>query len=131
MKKNLLLEGELQLLCYGTFLLIIFLQAICYACSFAKNKILELSDSIQESRVENTLEKINSGDLKIKSYIVVGGDKLWNIAEDLLKKSNINDVDVRDVIDIIKDINDTKNIDVSVLSAGQEIYIPADLKDVV
>ncbi len=105
------------------------MQGICSACSFAKSKILEWGKSIQETRVENTLEKINSGDLGIKSYTVVEGERLWDIAENLQEKANIN-VDIRDVVSIIKDINNAKEINVDVLYEGQTIYIPTDLKEV-
>lgn len=83
---------------------------------------------MQEAGVENTLEKINNGDLEIKSYIVSKGEKLWDIAENIIADAGIN-VDTRDAVNVIENINKAMNVDVSVLQPGQEIYIPVDLEE--
>ena len=84
---------------------------------------------MQEAGVENTLEKINNGDLEIKSYIVSKGEKLWDIAENIIADAGIN-VDTRDAVNVIENINKAMNIDVNVLQPGQTIYIPVDIKEV-
>lgn len=83
---------------------------------------------MQEVGVENTLEKINNGDIKIKSYIVSEKERLWDIAEDAIAEAGIN-VDTRNVVNVIKNINNAMGIDVNVLHEGQEIYIPVDLSE--
>lgn len=84
---------------------------------------------MQEVGVENTLEKINNGDIKIKSYIINDGERLWDIAESIIAEAGIN-VDTREVVNVIKNINKAMNIDVNVLQPGQTIYIPVDIKEV-
>lgn len=69
--------------------------------------------------------------MKIKSYTVSSGEKLWTIAENLLEKSNIDNVDVRELIDTIKCINEAKGINTDVLYDGQTIYIPENIKEVI
>lgn len=111
-------------------LVLIFLALIILtnqAFSFVSAKMLEWSDSVQVSRVENTLEKINNGDLKIKSYVINEGERLWDIAESLQQTSNVKDV--RDVVSIIKDVNDAMGVKTDVLQEGQTIYIPVDLNE--
>ena len=105
------------------------MQTICNACSFAKEKLLAWSEAVQEVGVENTLEKINNGDIKIKSYIINDGERLWDIAESIIAEAGIN-VDTREVVNVIKNINKAMNIDVNVLQPGQTIYIPVDIKEV-
>ena len=110
-------------------LILLFLITLTnQAFSFVSAKVLDFSDYILESRIENTKEKINNGDLSVKSYIVSEGEKLWNIAESLQENSSIS-VDTRDIVSIIKDINNAIGIDVNVLHEGQEIYIPVDLSE--
>lgn len=69
--------------------------------------------------------------MKIKSYTVSSGEKLWTIAENLLENSNIDNVDVRELIDTIKCINKAKGVDTDVLYDGQTIYIPENIKEVI
>ena len=83
---------------------------------------------MQEAGVENTLEEINNGDIKIKSYIVSEKERLWDIAKDVIAEAGIS-VDTREVVNVIKNINKAMNVDVSVLQPGQEIYIPVDLSE--
>lgn len=69
--------------------------------------------------------------MKIKSYTVSSGEKLWTIAENLLDENNIDNVDVRELIDTIKCINEAKGVDTDVLYDGQTIYIPENIKEVI
>lgn len=69
--------------------------------------------------------------MKIKSYTVSSGEKLWTIAENLLDENNIDNVDVRELIDTIKCINEAKGINTDVLYHGQSIYIPENIKEVI
>lgn len=69
--------------------------------------------------------------MKIKSYTVSSGEKLWTIAENLLDENNIDNVDVRELIDTIKCINEAKGINTDVLYDGQTIYIPENIKEVI
>lgn len=105
------------------------MQTICNACSFAKEKLLAWSEAVQEVGVENTLEKINNGDIKIKSYIVSKEERLWDIAKSIIAEAGIN-VDTREVVNVIKNINAAMDIDVNVLYEGQTIYIPIDIEEV-
>ena len=110
-------------------LILLFLITLTnQAFSFVSAKVLDFSDYILESRIENTKEKINNGDLEIKSYIVSKGEKLWDIAENIIADAGIN-VDTRDAVNVIENINKAMNVDVSVLQPGQEIYIPVDLEE--
>lgn len=84
---------------------------------------------MQEVGVENTLEKINNGDIKIKSYIVSKEERLWDIAKSIIAEAGIN-VDTREVVNVIKNINAAMDIDVNVLYEGQTIYIPIDIEEV-
>ena len=111
-------------------LILLFLITLTnQAFSFVSAKVLDFSDYILESRIENTKEKINNGDLEIKSYIVSKGEKLWDIAENIIADAGIN-VDTRDAVNVIENINKAMNVDVSVLQPGQTIYIPVDIKEV-
>ena len=83
---------------------------------------------MQEAGVENTLEKINNGELSIKSYIVSKGERTWDIAEDVIAEAGIS-VDTIDVVNVIENINKAMNVDINVLYEGQEIYIPVDLSE--
>ena len=69
--------------------------------------------------------------MKIKSYTVTKGERLWTIAENLLENSNIDNVDVRELIDTIKCINEAKGVDTDVLYDWQTIYIPENIKEVI
>ena len=69
--------------------------------------------------------------MKIKSYTVSSGEKLWTIAENLLDENNIDNVDVRELIDTIKCINEAKGVDTDVLYDVQTIYIPENIKEVI
>lgn len=107
---------------------LLLIAALNQAFSFVSAKALEFVDTIQVSTVENVREKIDNGELSIKSYIVSKGEKLWDIAEDIIADAGIN-VDTRDAVNVIENINKAMNVDVSVLQPGQEIYIPVDLSE--
>ena len=83
---------------------------------------------MQEAGVENTLEKINNGELSVKSYIVSEKERLWDIAKDVIAEAGIS-VDTREVVNVIKNINTAMDVDINVLYEGQEIYIPVDLEE--
>ena len=108
-------------------------QCVCseenQAFSFVSAKTLQFVDTIQVSTIENIREKIDSGELSVKSYIINDGERLWDIAESIIAEAGIN-VDTREVVNVIKNINKAMNIDVNVLQPGQTIYIPVDIKEV-
>ena len=103
--------------------------ALNQAFSFVSAKTLQFVDTIQVSTIENIREKIDSGELSVKSYIINDGERLWDIAESIIAEAGIN-VDTREVVNVIKNINKAMNIDVNVLQPGQTIYIPVDIKEV-
>lgn len=107
---------------------LLLIIALNQAFSFVSAKTLEIVDTIQVSTVENVREKIDNGELSVKSYIVSEGERLWNIAESIIAKAGIN-VDTREVVNVIKNINAAMDVDVSVLHEGQEIYIPINIEE--
>ena len=107
---------------------LLLIVALNQAFSFVSAKTLQFVDTIQVSAIENVREKIDSGELSVKSYIINDGERLWDIAEDAIAEAGIN-VDTRNVVNVIKNINNAMGIDVNVLHEGQEIYIPVDLEE--
>lgn len=107
---------------------LLLIVALNQAFSFVSAKTLQFVDTIQVSAIENVREKIDSGELSVKSYIVSEKERLWDIAEDAIAEAGIN-VDTRNVVNVIKNINNAMGIDVNVLHEGQEIYIPVDLSE--
>ena len=107
---------------------LLLIIALNQAFSFVSAKTLEIVDTIQVSTVENVREKIDNGELSFKSYIVSEGERLWNIAESIIAKAGIN-VDTREVVNVIKNINAAMDVDVNVLHEGQEIYIPINIEE--
>lgn len=107
---------------------LLLIIALNQAFSFVSAKTLEIVDTIQVSTVENVREKIDNGELSVKSYIVSEGERLWNIAESIIAKAGIN-VDTREVVNVIKNINAAMDVDVNVLHEGQEIYIPINIEE--
>ena len=108
---------------------LLLIVALNQAFSFVSAKTLQFVDTIQVSAIENVREKIDSGELSVKSYIINDGERLWDIAESIIAEAGIN-VDTREVVNVIKNINKAMNIDVNVLQPGQTIYIPVDIKEV-
>ena len=108
---------------------LLLIVALNQAFSFVSAKTLQFVDTIQVSTIENIREKIDSGELSVKSYIINDGERLWDIAESIIADAGIN-VDTREVVNVIKNINKAMNIDVNVLQPGQTIYIPVDIKEV-
>ena len=108
---------------------LLLIIALNQAFSFVSAKTLQFVDTIQVSTIENIREKIDSGELSVKSYIINDGERLWDIAESIIAEAGIN-VDTREVVNVIKNINKAMNIDVNVLQPGQTIYIPVDIKEV-
>ncbi len=108
---------------------LLLIVALNQAFSFVSAKTLQFVDTIQVSTIENIREKIDSGELSVKSYIINDGERLWDIAESIIAEAGIN-VDTREVVNVIKNINKAMNIDVNVLQPGQTIYIPVDIKEV-
>ena len=107
---------------------LLLIVALNQAFSFVSAKTLEIVDTIQVSTVENVREKIDNGELSVKSYIVSEGERLWNIAESIIAKAGIN-VDTREVVNVIENINAAMDVDVNVLHEGQEIYIPINIEE--
>lgn len=107
---------------------LLLIVALNQAFSFVSAKTLQFVDTIQVSAIENVREKIDSGELSVKSYIVNDGEKLWDIAESIIAESSIN-VDTREIVNVIKNINAAMDVDVSVLHEGQEIYIPINIEE--
>ena len=107
---------------------LLLIIALNQAFSFVSAKTLEIVDTIQVSTVENVREKIDNGELSVKSYIVSEGERLWNIAESIIAKAGIN-VDTREVVNVIENINAAMDVDVNVLHEGQEIYIPINIEE--
>ena len=108
---------------------LLLIVALNQAFSFVSAKTLQFVDTIQVSTIENIREKIDSGELSVKSYIINDGERLWDIAENIIAEAGIN-VDTREVVNVIKNINNAMGIDVNVLHEGQTIYIPVDIKEV-
>ena len=108
---------------------LLLIVALNQAFSFVSAKTLQFVDTIQVSTIENIREKIDSGELSVKSYIINDGERLWDIAESIIAEAGIN-VDTREVVNVIKNINNAMGIDVNVLHEGQTIYIPVDIKEV-
>ena len=108
---------------------LLLIAALNQAFSFVSAKTLELVDTIQLSTIENVREKIDNGELSVKSYTISENEKIWNIAESIIAESSIN-VDTREIVNVIKNINAAMDVDVSVLHEGQEIYIPINIEEV-
>lgn len=107
---------------------LLLIAALNQAFSFVSAKALEFVDTIQVSTVENVREKIDNGELSVKSYIVSEKERLWDIAKDVIAEAGIS-VDTREVVNVIKNINTAMDVDINVLYEGQEIYIPVDLSE--
>ena len=107
---------------------LLLIAALNQAFSFVSAKTLELVDTIQLSTIENVREKIDNGELSVKSYTISENEKIWNIAESIIAESSIN-VDTREIVNVIKNINAAMDVDVSVLHEGQEIYIPINIEE--
>lgn len=65
---------------------------------------------------------LSHGELQYKDLYVASGDTLWSIAtNELNNNSNFRNLDIREIIKEIKDIN---NLNSSVLYVGQKLVIP-------
>ena len=60
--------------------------------------------------------------IKYKTIYVTQGDTLWKIAE--AEQENNSYYEDKDIRDIIYDIKNTNNLEISNLSVGQELKIP-------